>query len=89
MLNIGLKLNQLRVSHDLSLDMLAADINQKYCPDKPINKSMISRWENGVNDPSLENAKYLSLYFNVSLDYLTGLSDIKTPSRLLSRNKKG
>lgn len=85
--DIGTKIKELRNERDLSIDMLVADMNQKYQMDKPINKSMVSRWENGINDPTLENAKYLSMYFNVSIDYLIGLTDVKTPSKLLARKK--
>lgn len=80
MVNIGLRLKQLRTERDLTLDMLVADMNQKY-PDLNINKSMLSRWENGVNDPSLDYAKHISMYFDVSLDYLIGLTESRTPSR--------
>lgn len=85
---IGKKIKDLRNERDLSIDMLVADINDRYEMDKPINKSMVSRWENGINDPTLENAKYLSIYFNVSIDYLIGLSDVRTPSRLLNIKRK-
>jgi transcriptional regulator with XRE-family HTH domain len=88
MTGIGLKIKELRMERDLTMEMLVADMNAKYELDKPINKSMVSRWENGDNDPSLENAKYLSMYFDVSLDYLIGNSDIRTPSRLLAYAKK-
>jgi transcriptional regulator with XRE-family HTH domain len=77
---LGQRLKQLRAERDLTLDMLVADLNQRY-PDININKSMLSRWENGVNDPSLEYAKHISMYFDVSLDYLIGLTDTRTPSR--------
>lgn len=80
MVNIGLRLKQLRTERDLTLDMLVADMNHKY-PDLNINKSMLSRWENGVNDPSLDYAKHISMYFDVSLDYLIGLTESRTPSR--------
>ena len=80
MTDIGQKIQQLRKEKDLSLDMLVADMNQRF-PDMNINKSMLSRWENGVNDPSLDYAKALCLYFDVSLDYLIGLTDIRTASR--------
>ena len=80
MVNIGLRLKQLRTERELTLDNLVADMNQRY-PDLNINKSMLSRWENGVNDPSLEYAKHISMYFDVSLDYLIGLTDSRTPSR--------
>lgn len=88
MTGIGLKIKELRIERDLTMEMLVADMNAKYELDKPINKSMVSRWENGDNDPSLENAKYLSMYFDVSLDYLIGNSNTRTPSRLLALQKK-
>jgi transcriptional regulator with XRE-family HTH domain len=88
MTGIGLKIKELRIERDLTMEMLVADMNAKYELDKPINKSMVSRWENGDNDPTLENAKYLSMYFDVSLDYLIGNSNIRTPSRLLALQKK-
>lgn len=88
MTGIGLKIKELRMERDLTMEMLVADMNAKYELDKPINKSMVSRWENGDNDPTLENAKYLSMYFDVSLDYLIGNSNIRTPSRLLALQKK-
>lgn len=81
--NIGQRIKELRTERDLTMDLLVADMNRKYDLSKPLNKSMVSKWENGLNDPSLENAKYLSMYFDVSLDYLIGLTDTRTPSRLL------
>ena len=84
MVNIGNRLKMLRKERELTLEMLAEDLNSKF-PELEFNKSMLSRWENGRNEPSLENAKYLSMYFNVSLDYLIGLTDVKTPSRLLAK----
>lgn len=85
---IGLRIKELRIERDISMDMLVADMNNKYELSKPLNKSMISRWESGANEPSLDSAKYLSMYFDVSLDYLIGLTDIRTPSRLLAYAKK-
>lgn len=82
---IGKRIQLLRLERELTLDMLATDMNQKYNPQKPINKSMLSRWEAGVNEPTLENAKYLSMYFDVSLDYLIGMTNTRTPTRLLER----
>ena len=86
MVNIGKKLKTLRSERDLSLDMLVADMNYKY-PETNINKSMLSRWENGINDPSLEYAKNIANYFDVSLDYLIGLTDVRTPARLLAMRR--
>ena len=86
MLNIGEKIKLLRTEKQLTIDMMVADMNEKY-PTLAINKSMLSRWENGQNTPSLENAKYLCMYFDVSLDFLIGLTDVRTPSRLLTKKK--
>ena len=80
MINVGETLKALRKERDLSIEMVVADMNQRF-PDLKINKSMLSRWENGVNDPSLDYAKALCLYYDVSLDYLIGLTEIKTASR--------
>lgn len=85
MTDIGKRINQLRIERDLTLEMVAFDINAMFNPSKPLNKGMISRWENDQCQPTLENAKQLSMYFNVSLDYLIGLTDVRTPSRLLAQ----
>lgn len=83
------RLKQLRAEKDLSMEELVADMNNRFHPEKPLNRSMVSRWESGDNDPTLEKAKLLSEYFDVSLDYLIGLSDVRTPSRVLTMKKKG
>ena len=80
MINVGEILKTLRKERDLTIEMVVADVNQRF-PNLNINKSMLSRWENGVNDPSLDYAKALCLYYDVSLDYLIGLTDIRTASR--------
>lgn len=81
------RIKELRQERELTLDMLVMDLNEKY-PEMNVNKSMISRWESGKNDPTLGNAKILSLYFNVSLDYLIGLTDVRTPSKLLANHMR-
>lgn len=74
---IGNKLKQLRKERDMSMDNLVADLNRLY--DLNLTKSMISRWERNENDPSLTYAKAIVGYFNVSLDWLLGLTDKRTP----------
>jgi len=44
-----------------------------------LNKSSISRYETGKQVPELELLQSISKYFNVSVDYLLGNSDIKNP----------
>jgi len=42
-----------------------------------ISSGLISDWEFGRKSPSLKNAIKIADYFNVSLDYLVGRTDIK------------
>ena len=86
--SFGDKLRRLRMESDLSVDMLVEDLNERFVLAKPFHRSMIYRWEKGDNDPSLEHAKCLCIYFNVSMDYLAGLTDIRTPAKLLARKSK-
>lgn len=82
MTDIGKRIKELRTERDLTLEMVVADMNRKFNFNPPYHKSMVSRWENQKSEPTLENAKYLSLYFDVSLDYLIGVTNIRTPLRL-------
>lgn len=84
--DFGKRLRALREERDLSLDMVVYDIDQKYTIE--ITKGHLSRWENGKNLPSVRYAAYLAKYYNVSLDYLIGLTDVKTPTNLLARKKE-
>ena len=67
---IGQKIRELRLAKDLTLDTLSKELYKHFGVD--INNSCISRWENGINEPSLIYLKYLAQYFNVSADYLIG-----------------
>lgn len=40
-----------------------------------VSKGVISLWENNLREPKMSNLIALAKYFNVSIDYLTGLSD--------------
>lgn len=83
----GKRIKELRTERELSMAELIQDIKLHY-PDMKIDKSMLSRWERGENDPSLENAKYLSLYFDVSLDYLIGLTNNSMPHDKMEKRIK-
>lgn len=80
------RLRALRLERELSLDMVVYDLERKYSVS--ITKSHLSRWENGKNIPSVNNAAYLAMYYNVSLDYLIGHTDKRTPSELISKMRK-
>ena len=86
MTDIGKRIKELRTERDLTIEMVVADMNRKFNFNPPYHKSMISRWENQKSEPTLENAKYLSLYFDVSLDYLIGVTNTRTPLRLREKH---
>ncbi len=80
------RLHELRVRRELSMDMLTLDLNSKY--GLRLNKGTISRWESGQGDPAISYVKCLADYFNVSVDYLIGLTDVQTPARLLAYSRR-
>lgn len=77
--NFGDRLHSLRKSKSLTQEAFASSLNERY--DLKINKSMVSKWENNIDTPSLNSAKYISIFFDVSLDYLLGVSDDKQVAR--------
>lgn len=82
----GKRLKELRQERDLTMEMLITDINLKYGTN--MNRSLVSRWESGASDPSLNHSRVICEYFNVSLDYMIGLTENRTPARLLAYAKK-
>lgn len=86
---VGKRLKQLRTERQLTMDMVVTDINNKY--NIEITRGHLSKWENGVNIPTLRLAGYLCLYYGISLDYLLGFTDSRVPTDLLAqiKNKKG
>lgn len=84
--NIGKRLKELRESRDLTMDMVVYDVANNY--HITFTKSNLSRWENGKHYPTLVYAYYLAKYYGVSLDYLIGNTDVKTPADLLARKPK-
>lgn len=57
----------LRTKKGLTQPLLAAELG--------MIKQRISNWENGTSLPSADVLHDLALYFNVTSDYLLGLSD--------------
>ena len=49
-----------------------------------IKQPQYNRWENGGRKPSQETLEKIANFFNVSIDYLLGNSDIKNPEDELS-----
>lgn len=74
MSTLGEKLKYYRKSNDLTLDQLSKDLN-KMDSNSKISKGRLSRWENDKDQPQLTSIKLLADYYNISLDYLMGISD--------------
>ena len=47
-----------------------------------IPTSTLGSWESGIRKPELDTAKIIADYYNVSMDYLIGRSDIKNFSSI-------
>lgn len=67
--NFSERLKELRLSRGLTQVELANALNNY------ISHQAIDFWERGVRDIKLSNAIKLAKFFDVSLDYLAGLSD--------------
>ncbi len=75
MLRLGSRLNSLRCEAGLSLSYVAERLNHEYGANT--NKGMISKYENGIHEPSATTIYCLSRIFNVSPDYIMGKTDEK------------
>lgn len=65
----GERIKQLRVENNLTQDVLSERIN--------ISQSAISVWESSLRVPSALIVIEFSIFFNVSSDYLLGITDDK------------
>ena len=69
--DIGARLKELRKEKDVSLEDVAKAIGT--------NKSILSKYERGLNDPGLKALSKLAKYFDVSLDWLFGFTEDRRP----------
>ena len=67
----GKRLRALRVEQDMTGQELGKVFN--------VTKTAISNWENGNRFPDETILRKISDYFDVSIDYLLGKTDIKNP----------
>lgn len=72
MSSLGEKLKSLRKNKKLTMEQLADSLNKIY--NTKINKGMISKWENNLGEPSLDNIRTLASFYTVSLDYLLDIN---------------
>ncbi len=63
------RLQELRIEKNLSQSQLAKELNNE------LTNSAISLWELGKRTPNLDTLIVLAKFFNVSIDYLAGLTD--------------
>lgn len=70
------RLKYLRAKHNLTQASLAKSLG--------IAKTTLAAYEQGKNEPNINMLKKIADYFNVSTDYLLGLTNIETPDVTLS-----
>lgn len=61
------RLKDLRTEQNLTTIQLAKELG--------VGDSTISRWENGLRIPNIDNLYNIALFFKVSADYLIGLEN--------------
>lgn len=82
------RIKKLRQKRKMSIDQLSAELKKQGIS---ISPASISKYEREVRNPKIENWNALANYFNVSVSYITGVSDKpdENNSRLKSiRNDK-
>jgi len=67
---VGARLRELRKNRGLTLEELAETFGLK--------KNTVSQYENNVNEPSDKTKIMIAKYFNVSVDYLIGFTDLRS-----------
>lgn len=75
MLRIGARLNEIRREAGLSLSDVADRLSREFGANT--NKGMISKYENGIHEPSASTLYCMSRIFGVSADYIMCRSDEK------------
>lgn len=73
--NLYKRLKDLREDHDLSQNDVAQLLGT--------NQQQISRWETGTQMMGVDKYVILARYYNVSADYLLGLTDV--PKKLYEK----
>jgi len=85
MTTIGKRIKELRQNKNLTQEEFGKIFG--------IVKSTVSMYESGKSTPDDELKKKIANYFNVTLDYLMGVTDIKNPyidinSKIIKANEK-
>lgn len=64
---IGQRIRELRIDAGISQQKLAEEIG--------VNRSAVSFWESGINEPKATYIARLATFFGVASDYLSGLEN--------------
>lgn len=71
------RIKDLRIDHDLTLKQLAQKLE--------ISERTLARYENGVSKPTVDVLIQLALYFNVSVDYICGMTEERMKSNFIPK----
>lgn len=69
-----LRLEELRKNKGVSQETLAKELN--------MTQQRISSYEKDKREPDIETLKQFADYFNCTIDYITGKSDIRNPEEI-------
>lgn len=76
-INFGANMKRIRTDRGLSMDDFCNEFNRRYSA--KLNKSTISRYENGTQEPMISTAKKIAEFLEVSLEELLyGISQKET-----------
>ena len=74
------RIKELRLSKDMTMEELGNKLGK--------TKSTISTWEKGARSPKMGELEDIASFFNVSINYLLGLSDTDNKKTFEQTNKK-
>ncbi len=67
-MTLGERIKELRNKNNLSQEKLAFELH--------VSRQAVQKWEQDVCDPSLDTLNAMTIFFNVTLDYLVNGTDI-------------
>lgn len=71
---MGHRLRLLRKDKGLSLEEVCTAVNRLY--GITLHKGTLSKWERGVEEPRLSFLRKLAMYYDESLDFISGITNI-------------
>lgn len=80
----GTILKNLRIKRNITLDQLAAELNEMFTIN--ITGSMLSKWETGKAAPVYDHLKRLASYYDVTTDFLLGFDQYENLTSINSYN---